>query len=53
MTEIVEAGGRRVSVGGALAFVALDAMIAAAERIRDSGDFSSLGARPPLTEYFS
>ncbi|MEA2420808.1 MAG: hypothetical protein QOE60_3014 [Thermoleophilaceae bacterium] len=53
MTEIVEAGGQRVSVGGALAFVALDAMIAAAEQIRESGDFSSLGARPPLTEYFS
>jgi 2-methylisocitrate lyase-like PEP mutase family enzyme len=31
-SEIVEAGGRRISVGGALAFVAVAAMAAAAER---------------------
>jgi 2-methylisocitrate lyase-like PEP mutase family enzyme len=43
MAEIVEAGAQRVSVGGALAFAAADAMVAAAEKIRDEGDFSQLG----------
>jgi 2-methylisocitrate lyase-like PEP mutase family enzyme len=48
MSEIVAAGGQRVSVGGSLAWVAAAALVAAAEQIRDSGDFSSLTARPPL-----
>ena len=39
---IAEAGARRISVGGALAWVAVKAMIAAAERMRDDGDFSAL-----------
>jgi 2-methylisocitrate lyase-like PEP mutase family enzyme len=43
VAQIAEAGGRRISVGGALAWVAVDAMVAAAERIRDDGDFSSFG----------
>jgi 2-methylisocitrate lyase-like PEP mutase family enzyme len=51
MSEIVAAGGQRVSVGGALAFVAVGAMAAVAEQMRDSGDFSSLGVRPPLKEW--
>jgi len=51
MSEIVEAGGLRVSVGGALAFVALGAMVEAAEQIRDGGDFSSLGAKVRLEEW--
>ncbi len=42
MSEIVEAGGQRVSVGGALAWVTVSAMAAAAEAIRDDGDFSVL-----------
>ena len=42
MQEIVEAGGRRVSVGGALAWAAVGAFVDAAERIRDAGDFSGL-----------
>ena len=50
MSEIVEAGGQRVSVGGALAFVALGAAVAAAEQIRDTGDFSALGARVNLKD---
>jgi 2-methylisocitrate lyase-like PEP mutase family enzyme len=41
MQEIVEAGGRRVSVGGALAWTAVGAFVDAAERIR-AGDFSRL-----------
>ena len=40
--EIVAAGGQRVSVGGALTWVAVKAMAGAAEAIRDGGDFSAL-----------
>ena len=50
--EIAEAGGRRISVGGALAWVAVAAMAAAAEEIRDTGDLSSLAVRLPLGEWF-
>ena len=46
--EIAAAGGQRVSVGGALTWVAMRALAAAAEQILDSGDFSSLAAPPPL-----
>ncbi len=52
MREIVEAGGQRVSVGGALAWVAIAAMAGAAEEIRDTGDFSSLSAKLPLEDWF-
>ena len=51
--EIVGAGAQRVSVGGALTWVAVDAMAAAAEAIRDRGDFSSLAASPPLGDWFA
>ena len=51
MSEIVDAGGRRVSVGGALTWVAVAAMAAAAEKMRDDGDFSSLGAPVRLEEW--
>jgi 2-methylisocitrate lyase-like PEP mutase family enzyme len=44
MAEIADAGGRRVSVGGALTWVAVGALADAAERIRDDGDFSALAA---------
>jgi 2-methylisocitrate lyase-like PEP mutase family enzyme len=40
--EITAAGGQRVSVGGALTWVATDALIIAATAIRDHGDFSVL-----------
>ena len=42
MAEIAEAGGQRVSVGGALAWAAVEATVEAAEAIRDRGDFSGL-----------
>jgi 2-methylisocitrate lyase-like PEP mutase family enzyme len=42
MDAIAEAGARRVSVGGALTWVAINAMASAAEAMRDRGDFSSL-----------
>jgi 2-methylisocitrate lyase-like PEP mutase family enzyme len=51
MGEIVEAGARRVSVGGALTWVAVGAMAGAAKRIRDSGEFSSLAAPVDLDDW--
>jgi 2-methylisocitrate lyase-like PEP mutase family enzyme len=51
--EIVAAGARRVSVGGALTWVAVRAMADAAQAIRDEGDFSVLAASLPLGEWFA
>jgi 2-methylisocitrate lyase-like PEP mutase family enzyme len=51
--EIVDAGAQRVSVGGGLTWVAVNAMAAAAHEIRDRGNFSVLGASPPLREWFA
>ncbi len=53
LSEIVEAGGQRISVGGALTWVAVGALVAAAERIRDDGDFSALVAPAQLGEWLS
>jgi 2-methylisocitrate lyase-like PEP mutase family enzyme len=47
MREIVDAGAQRVSVGGALAWVAVGALTDAVTAIRDEGDFSALAARAP------
>jgi 2-methylisocitrate lyase-like PEP mutase family enzyme len=47
VAEIAEAGGQRISVGGALTWVAVRAMAAAAERIRDGGDLSALQGPDP------
>ncbi len=52
MSEIVAAGAQRVSVGGALTWVAVGAMAAAAQAIRDEGDFSVLsGSGPRVAEW--
>jgi 2-methylisocitrate lyase-like PEP mutase family enzyme len=40
--ECVEAGAQRVSTAGGLTFAAANAVIDAAERIRDDGDFGGL-----------
>jgi 2-methylisocitrate lyase-like PEP mutase family enzyme len=40
--EMAGAGAQRISVGGALTWVALAGLVSAAERIRDDGDFSAL-----------
>jgi 2-methylisocitrate lyase-like PEP mutase family enzyme len=53
MAEMIDAGAQRVSVGGSLAWTAVNAMAAAAREIADRGDFSSLGAGPPLGEWFA
>ena len=51
MREIVAAGGQRVSVGGGLTWVGVRAMAAAAERMRDEGDFSALTGPGPVKEW--
>src|SRR4051794_27393139 len=48
VAEIFAAGAQRVSVGGALAWVAAQALVDAATAIRDRGDLSVLGAPNPL-----
>jgi 2-methylisocitrate lyase-like PEP mutase family enzyme len=49
--EMVTAGAQRVSVGGALTWVAVAGLVSAAERIRDSGDFSSLASGVKIDEW--
>jgi 2-methylisocitrate lyase-like PEP mutase family enzyme len=51
VAEIVGAGGQRISVGGGLTWVAMRAMVAAAEQIRDGGDLSSLTGPGPIREW--
>jgi 2-methylisocitrate lyase-like PEP mutase family enzyme len=51
MREIVDAGAQRVSIGGALTWTAVNAMAAAAERLRDDGDFSVLGSSARIREW--
>ncbi|MCA1842827.1 MAG: isocitrate lyase/phosphoenolpyruvate mutase family protein [Actinobacteria bacterium] len=50
MGEVVSAGAQRISVGGALTWVAVAAMAEAAESLRD-GDFSVLSARVNLKDW--
>src|SRR5205823_4082387 len=52
LAEIVDAGAQRISVGGSLAWVAVNALAAAAAEIRDRGDFSSFRRSPPRAEWF-
>jgi 2-methylisocitrate lyase-like PEP mutase family enzyme len=49
--EIAAAGAQRVSVGGALTWVAAAGLVSAAERIRDRGDFSALGEGVKIDEW--
>jgi len=51
--EAFQAGAQRISVGGALTWVAAGALAQAAERLRDDGDFSVLSARLPLGEWLA
>ncbi|MGB2873849.1 MAG: isocitrate lyase/phosphoenolpyruvate mutase family protein [Gaiellaceae bacterium] len=52
LKELADLGAQRVSVGGALTWVAVSAFATAAAEVRE-GDFSSLGTSPPLDEWFS
>jgi 2-methylisocitrate lyase-like PEP mutase family enzyme len=49
--EIAAAGAQRVSVGGGLTWAATNAMIEAAERIIDAGDFSGTGTPGRVKEW--
>jgi 2-methylisocitrate lyase-like PEP mutase family enzyme len=49
--EIFAAGAQRVSVGGALTWVAMKAFADAAIALRDTGDLSALAARLPLGDW--
>ena len=51
VSEIAAAGARRISVGGRLTWVAVNAMAAAAERIRDHGDLSALDVRVDVEQW--
>ncbi|MGH3135108.1 MAG: isocitrate lyase/PEP mutase family protein [Gaiellaceae bacterium] len=51
LAEIVDAGARRISVGGDLTWVAMRAAADAAMALRD-GDLSPLATRVPLEEWF-
>jgi 2-methylisocitrate lyase-like PEP mutase family enzyme len=53
MADIAAAGARRVSVGGGLTWIAVSAMVAAAERIRDYGDFSVLNVSSPAENWLA
>jgi 2-methylisocitrate lyase-like PEP mutase family enzyme len=53
LQQIAEAGGTRVSVGGALTWVAVNAMADAAKRIRDDGDFSALTGPGEIRDWLS
>jgi 2-methylisocitrate lyase-like PEP mutase family enzyme len=47
----VESGAQRISVGGQLTWVAVAALTDAAQRIRETGDFSVLATDVPLREW--
>lgn len=51
--DIAQAGGQRISVGGALTWTAVEAMVRAAERIRDQGDFSELGSSRRIRDWIA
>ena len=50
LRRLVEAGAQRISVGGALTWVAAAATASAAIAIRDSGDFSPLAVALPARQ---
>ena len=52
MSEIVDAGAQRVSVGGGLTWIAVNAMAGAARSIV-AGDLSVLEGSPPLKDWFA
>jgi 2-methylisocitrate lyase-like PEP mutase family enzyme len=52
-SDIAAAGATRISVGGALTWVAINAMADAARQIRDDGDFSALTGPGEIREWLS
>jgi 2-methylisocitrate lyase-like PEP mutase family enzyme len=53
LEEIFEAGAQRVSVGGSLAWTAVEAMAASAEAMRDRGDLSSLAGASRIRDWLA
>ena len=53
LPEIIDAGAQRVSLGGGLTWIAVNAMAGAARRILDDADVSVLQTRPPLGDWFA
>jgi 2-methylisocitrate lyase-like PEP mutase family enzyme len=53
LAEIVDAGAQRVSVGGGLAWAAVNGLEQAAAAILERGDFSVLAARTPVRDWLS
>jgi 2-methylisocitrate lyase-like PEP mutase family enzyme len=49
--EMAGAGAQRISVGGALTWVAVAGLVSAAERIRDDGDFTALAGGVKIDEW--
>jgi 2-methylisocitrate lyase-like PEP mutase family enzyme len=49
--ELVAAGAQRVSVGGALTWVAVSALVDAASAIRERGDLAPLSVPPPPADW--
>jgi 2-methylisocitrate lyase-like PEP mutase family enzyme len=49
--EMTGAGAQRISVGGALTWVAVAGLVSAAEQIRDRGDFSALAESVKISEW--
>ncbi|HEY2073568.1 MAG TPA: isocitrate lyase/phosphoenolpyruvate mutase family protein, partial [Gaiellaceae bacterium] len=48
VSAIFGAGAQRISVGGRLAWVAVDAMAKAAQQMRDEGSFAAMDVSPPI-----
>ena len=53
LADIAGAGAQRVSVGGWLTWVAVGALRRRGAADADAGDFSALGRRLPLSEWFA
>ena len=51
LSEIVDAGAQRISVGGGFAWAAVNGLVAAVEELRASGSFAALSSPPDLTEW--
>jgi 2-methylisocitrate lyase-like PEP mutase family enzyme len=51
MAELTGAGAQRISVGSALAMVAVGGMAAAAEEVRDTGSFAPLSSQVRIREW--
>jgi 2-methylisocitrate lyase-like PEP mutase family enzyme len=50
MAEVVDAGAKRISVGGSLAFLSVAAVADAARRLRDDRDFEAVRVPSELRE---